>query len=91
MSDILNKSAKHPLFKSTLATGLAGITSGAQLLISLGIDVSNETIAVLKKIEEILRDATYNSIDLDGLLSDAQAIGDEIEKKSQQDRTDKGS
>lgn len=77
MSEKLKKSARHPLFKATLAAGISGLAQSAQLIISLGIDVSHETEALLKRIEEAIRDASYDSINLDELLTEAREMGDE--------------
>lgn len=86
MSDeILKRAAKHPLFQPTFAAALSSITHGSQLLISLGIDVSEDAERLLKRVEEILRDATYDSLNLDELLKEAQAIGDDLGKEEKRE------
>jgi len=87
MSDeILKKAAQHPLFQPTFAAAMSSITHGSQLLLTLGINVTDETEQLLKRVEEILREATSASLNLDELLEEARAIGDEFGKKAEKEK-----
>ena len=87
MDKLLKSVARHPLFKPTFAAGLSHITTGIQLLMSLGIDIEDEGRELLQKIEAVLRNTAYDSINLDELLKQAQAIGDDFGKTRKSEKS----
>lgn len=78
MRDLLRGSVKDPYFRLTLMLGVNGLIDASRQLTSIGIDVNTLIEQALKDISSQLNDATYEITDLDALLSEAQAVGDEV-------------
>lgn len=78
MRDNLKRAAGEPYFKLTLMLGVNGLIEAARVLSSIGIDVNALVEEALKSINSQLTDAAYEMTDLDGLLKEAQAIGDDV-------------
>lgn len=87
MRDSLKKAAQSPYFQLTMSVGINNLLAAAKILSSIGIDVNDLITQALQSINDQLTDAAYSVTDLDELLQQAQAIGDEVveesEKKSQ--------
>jgi len=84
MRDKLLSAIRDPYFKLTLMLGVNGLTDAARHLSSVGINVNDLISEALKSINLQLSDAAYEITDLDALLQEAQAIGDEIVETPQQ-------
>jgi hypothetical protein len=83
MRDKLRRAIPDPYFKLTLMIGINGLIDSARHLISIGIDVNPIISEAVREINLQLSAAAYEITDLDALLQDAQAIGDEIVKTEQ--------
>jgi hypothetical protein len=86
MRDSLKKAAESPYFQLTMSVGINNLLAAAKILSSIGIDVNHLITQALQSINEQLTDAAYSVTDLDELLKQAQAIGDEevVETQSQE-------
>lgn len=80
MRDKIREAAKSPLFRLTMLAGINSLTSAARTLSTIGIDVTKDVEQALQTINQQLSEAAYAETDLDELLKEAQAIGDEVEK-----------
>lgn len=78
MREKLLVSIQDPLFKLTLMYGVNGLIESSRVLTSLGIDVTKLIAQALKDTNSQLSDAAYEITDLDALLQEAQAIGDDF-------------
>ena len=87
MRDKLREAAKSPLFRLTMSAGINSLTFAARTLSSIGIDVTDDVKVALQSINQQLNDAAYEITDLDELLKEAQAIGDEVVEKPQTNET----
>ncbi len=83
MRDRLRDAVKDPYFRLTLMVGIHGLIDAARHLSSIGIDVNEFITQALKDVSLQLNDAAYAVTDLDALLNEARAIGDEVVKKPQ--------
>lgn len=87
MRDTLLRAIRDPYFKTNLLHGVNGLIESARILTRIGIDVNKLVMLALKDINSQLNDAAYEITDLDALLKESQAIGDEVVEKPQ---TEKG-
>jgi hypothetical protein len=78
MRDKLRGSVSDPYFRLTLMLGVNGLIDASRQLTSIGIDVNKLITLALKDISSQLNNAAYEITDLDALLQEAQAIGDEV-------------
>ena len=84
MRESLQIAAKSPYFQLTMSVGIQNLLAAAKVLSSIGVDVNVYIEEALKSINHQLTDAAYESTDLDELLEQAQAIGDEVAEKSEE-------
>jgi hypothetical protein len=63
--------------------GVNGLIDSARLLTSVGVDVNELITLALKNVNQQLNGAAYEITDLDALLQEAQAMGDEVVKTPQ--------
>lgn len=78
MRDKLRGSISDPYFRLTLMLGVNGLIDAGRQLTSIGIDVNKLITLALKDVSLQLNDAAYEITDLDALLRESQAIGDEV-------------
>jgi hypothetical protein len=80
MSDILKNADNNPLFRPAINTAISLLTESARILKEIGVDVTPQLTSVLQAISKQLADAAYEATDLDALLAEAQALGDDVVK-----------
>lgn len=78
MGDSLNKAAQTPYFQQAVSVGIQSLIGAAQILSSVGIDITKNTAETLRAIHSQLTAAAYEVTDLDALLKTAQDIGNEV-------------
>ena len=85
MRDILKRAAGDPFFKLTLMLGVNGLVEAARVLHSLGIDVNDLIEQALSSINSQLTGVAYEMTNLDELLAEARAIGDDVVQLQEED------
>lgn len=75
MGDSLKKAAQTPYFQQAVSVAIQSLIGAAQILSSVGIDITKDTTDALRSIHSQLTAAAYEVTDLDELLKQAQALG----------------
>jgi hypothetical protein len=80
---ILHKAASMSTFKVAASIGIQNLLAAARILSSIGLDINTEIAKILESLNLQLMSAAYEVTNLDDLLRQARAIGDEIVKTQQ--------
>jgi len=83
MRDKLIQSAHEESFREDLMSGVNGLILAARILTSLGVDVNYFVTQALEAVNAQINGVAYEVSNLDELLKQAQAIGDEVVQESQ--------
>ena len=83
MRDRLIQAAKDPSFKLILNLSLQNLITASRSLSAMGIDIREDVRSALQSISDQVTLAAYDVTNLDALLEESQAIGDQniVQKK----------